>query len=95
MSLAIQMSWKSAWQQPIFKKYLLIGLVLLVIVLSILLAVIFVILPNFKDINRQSICLDEQTHFVFQSTCECRKWQKILVVENSSCSMNYSGEKKC
>ncbi len=36
MSLAVQMSWKSAWQQPIFKKYLLIGLVLLVIVLSIL-----------------------------------------------------------
>lgn len=67
---------------------------LVLIVLSILFAVIFVILPNFKDINRQSICLDEQTHFVFQSTCECRKWQKIVVVENSSCSMNYSGEKK-
>lgn len=67
---------------------------LVLIVLSILLAVIFVITPNFKDINRQSICLDEQTHLVLQSTCECRKWQKIVVVENFSCSMNYSGEKK-
>lgn len=31
--------------------------------------------------------------FVLQSTCECKKWEKIIVEENSNSERDYSGNR--
>lgn len=50
--------------------------------------VIIITIPILQDFESNSRFLINKTIFVLESTCECRKWQKLLIVKNNK---KYSG----
>lgn len=58
---------------------------------ALTIVIIIVTITVLQDFDSTSRILEKQTLFVLESICECRRWEKIVVVKNANSTENYSG----